>query len=236
MTATAIQTTPDTASQVPVLGGDASKSPAATPAEQNPQGQPQPNKGQEQPAAPSKDGTSGKPDEQKGDQPAKPQGAPDKYDFKATKGAEQFDAKVLDAYSGIAKKLNLTQEGAQELLDTVAPVMHQRQQEQLQAIRTEWEQKTRTDKELGGDKLPENLGVAKKALDRFGSPELVAWLKETGLGNHPELIRAFYRAGLQISEDKFVPANANGSSGGERPMDNSSVGKRWAAKGPPPKG
>lgn len=238
MTAMALPTTPETATQVAVSGGEASKSPAATPAESSTQGQPQPAKGQEQPAAPSKDGTSDKAAEQKGDQPAKPQGAPDKYDFKASKGGVQFDAQVLDAYSGIAKKLNLTQEGAQELLDTVAPVMHQRQQEQLQTIRTQWAAEALADKDLGaGDKatLDQNLGIAKKALDRFGGPDLVRWLNETGLGNYPPLLKAFLAAGKRISEDQMVPANANGSAKGERPMDNSSVGQRWAAKGPPAK-
>lgn len=130
-------------------------------------------------------------------------GAPEQYDFKAPDG-KQFDTAVIDAYSEVAKELNLSNDDAQKLLDKVAPVIQSRQEEQIAAVRSEWGTQSANDKEFGGDKLQENLGVAKKALDAFGTPELKALLTESGLGNHPELIRAFYRAGKAISEDKFV--------------------------------
>jgi hypothetical protein len=57
---------------------------------------------------------------------------------------------------------------------------------------------------IGGDKLAENLGIARKALDQFGTPELKDVLNMTGFGNHPAVIRAFYKIGKAISEDKFV--------------------------------
>lgn len=129
--------------------------------------------------------------------------APEKYEFKQPEG-QQFDAEVLNAYSEVAKELQLSQEAAQKVLDKVAPVMHQRQLQHIERVRTEWVDASKSDKEFGGDKLPENLSVAKKALDKFGTPELRKLLDDTGLGNHPEIIRAFYRAGKGISEDAFV--------------------------------
>lgn len=143
----------------------------------------------------------------------KPEGAPEKYEFKAPEG-QKFDDTVLGAYSEIAKELNLPQEAAQKLLDKVAPVIQARQAEQIEAVRTAWGESAKTDKEFGGDKLTENLAVAKKALDTLGTPELKKLLNESGLGNNPEVIRAFYRAGKAISEDKFVagkgtPPDAN---------------------------
>jgi hypothetical protein len=144
---------------------------------------------------------------------AKPQGAPEKYEFQAPEG-QKFDDAVLSAYSEIAKELNLPQDAAQKVLDKVAPVIQARQVEQIEAVRTAWADSAKTDKEFGGDKLPENLATAKKALDAFGTPELKKLLNESGLGNNPEVIRAFYRAGKAISEDKFVggkgaPPDAN---------------------------
>jgi len=67
-----------------------------------------------------------------------------------------------------------------------------------------WTEQARADKEFGGAQLKDNLVIANKALGQFGTPELVSLLKETGLGNHPEIVRAFYRAGKAISEDTFV--------------------------------
>lgn len=134
-------------------------------------------------------------------------GAPEKYEFQAPEG-QKFDDAVLGAYSEIAKELDLPQEAAQKVLDKVAPVIAARQAEQIAAAHKEWATSAQTDKEFGGDKLAENLGVAKKALDTFGTPELKTLLNQSGLGNHPEVIRAFYRAGKAISQDTFVGGKA----------------------------
>lgn len=140
---------------------------------------------------------------------------PEKYDFKAHEGYE-FDPSVISAYSEVAKELNLSQEAAQKVLDKMAPALQARQSEQIEAIKNEWADLARGDKEFGGDKLNENLGIARKALDQFGSPELRTLLNESGLGNHPEVVRFFFRAGRAISEDRFVggtPAAGKGAGG-----------------------
>ena len=135
---------------------------------------------------------------------AKPaEGAPEKYEFTAPEGKE-YDSNLLTAFEAAAKDSNLTQETAQKLLDKMAPAIAERQTEQVAAIRKDWFEASKSDKEFGGEKLEQNLGVAKKALDTFGSPELNQLLVSTGLGNHPEVIRMMYRAGKAIGEDTFV--------------------------------
>ncbi|WP_323026539.1 protease [Castellaniella sp.] len=164
------------------------------------------------------DGEAGKP------KPA--EGAPEKYEFQAPEGTEAFDSQVLDAFSAVAKDLNLPQEQAQQILDKMTPVIQARQVEQLQAAHDQWIQAAETDKEFGGEKLQENMAVAKKALDTFGSPELRTLLNQSGLGNHPEIIRAFYRAGKAISEDRFIPsgqANAAAGANAKRLYPNSNM-------------
>lgn len=144
----------------------------------------------------------------------KPQGAPEKYEFKAPEG-KNYDAETMETFSEIAKELNLSQEAAQKMLDKMSPKMAERQLQQVEAIRNEWAQASHVDKEFGGDKLNENLAIAKKALDSFGTPELRALLNESGLGNNPEVIRFMFRAGKAISEETFV-GNSNGA-GNRRP-------------------
>lgn len=141
----------------------------------------------------------------------KPQGAPEKYEFVAPEG-KQFDAEIIGNFSDVAKELNLTQEAAQKLVETMGPKIAERQLAQVEAIRNEWAQAAQVDKEYGGDKLQENLAVAKKALDSFGTPELRSLLNESGLGNNPEVIRFMYRAGKAISEDTFVGSSAGAGS------------------------
>lgn len=150
-----------------------------------------------------------------GDKPAQPStlGAPEAYEFKAPEGS-QFDDVVIGELSSVAKELDLSQGAAQTLVDRLAPKIAERtltaQAEALAATRAQWVESVKSDKEFGGEKLDQNLAVARKALDAFGTPELRELLNRTGMGDNPEFIRAFYRAGLKISEDSFVP-------GGTRP-------------------
>ena len=144
------------------------------------------------------------------------QTAPEKYeDFTIMEGAT-VDPEVTDSIKTVAKELNLTQQQAQKLADLAAErskVIGGKQAEVLQKARVEWGEAAKSDKEFGGDKLNENLSVAKKGLDTFGTPELRKVLNESGLGNHPEFIRFFYRAGKAISEDRFVSSGSSAPKG-----------------------
>lgn len=133
----------------------------------------------------------------------KPEGAPEKYEFKPTEGST-FDDAVLGAYSEVAKELNLPQDAAQKVLDKMGPVIAARQAERISEARNQWSSESKADKEIGGAKFDENMAVAKRAREAFASKELVALLDATGLGDHPEVNRLFYRAGSAISEDGFV--------------------------------
>lgn len=138
----------------------------------------------------------------------KPQGAPEEYaEFTAPEGVT-FNPEALTDLKALAKEHNLSQEAAQKFADLGAKAVQKAQdgfRDQIEQAQAQWTADSRADKEFGGDKLPENLSVAKRALDTFGTPELAKMLGESGLGNHPEIIRAFYRVGKAISEDKMVP-------------------------------
>lgn len=138
-------------------------------------------------------------------------GAPEVYEFKAIDGKE-FDPEVLTTFSDVAKELDMPQEAAQKMLDKLAPKIQERQMQQLEAVRSEWAQSSQNDKEFGGEALKENLAVAKKSLDAFGSPELRSLLEVSGLGNHPEIIRFMFKAGKAISEDRYVGSSSGSSA------------------------
>jgi hypothetical protein len=146
----------------------------------------------------------------------KPTGAPEKYeDFKLPEGM-QADTPVMGEFATLAKELNLPQEAAQKLVD-LAGKMQAGNVEQIQAhIEAQgeaWGNEARADKEFGGDKFDENLAVAKRALDQFGTPELKSLLVASKMGNHPEVLRFFYRAGQAISQDGFVPGRHGAPAG-----------------------
>jgi hypothetical protein len=129
------------------------------------------------------------------------------YEFTMPEGVE-IDPATLGNLTELSKELGLTKEQAQKVADLGAQQAQRWAQAQEQAINdvsAQWIDTVKTDKEIGGDRMAEKLAVAKRALDRFGSPELTQLLDESRLGNHPELIRAFYRAGKAISDDALVP-------------------------------
>ena len=151
---------------------------------------------------------------------AKPEGAPEKYEFKAPDG-KQYDAAVLEPFSEAAKAANLTQDAAQKILETMAPKLAEHQQAQVEAVQSGWLEASKTDKEFGGDRLQENLAVAKRALDTFAPKNADGTvsgfrqlLDDTGLGNHPEVIRMLVKIGKAISEDGFVAGSPKTSDAG----------------------
>lgn len=168
-------------------------------------------------------GTEGdKPQEEKpadGDKPAdkpeeeqKQEGAPEKYEFTAGEGVE-LDSDALKDFEPVARDLNLTNEQAQKLVDAYPKILagvQQRQAEAWQKQTEGWAETVKADKEIGGDKLTANLSAAQRALDQFGTPELKEYLNATGLGNHPDLVKAFVKIGKAMSEDGMVTGKESG--------------------------
>jgi hypothetical protein len=141
-----------------------------------------------------------------GEEEAAPEGAPEEYKFEFTEGAA-IDEDALAELSTIAKELNLPQAEAQKFA-SMAEKMSQRWSEQLNNhmldIRTGWRDAVKTDKELGGDAMPQNLAHAKSAIEAFGTPELKKMLDDTGIGDNPEFIRFALRVGKANSEHDFA--------------------------------
>lgn len=131
---------------------------------------------------------------------------PESYEFTAPEGMT-LDGDAATALADWAKEHKLPQDAAQKVAD-IGIQMVQRQMEAYQAQVAQWADAVRTDKEIGGDKLAENLGVARKAIQTFGGAELREVLNSTGLGNHPVLVKAFHRIGKAIAEDGFVRGGA----------------------------
>ena len=151
-----------------------------------------------------------------------PEGAPDKYEFNAqvADAPDELDPEVLTAFGEVAKELDLPQEAAQKVLDKVAPVIQARQAKAVEEVKQEWFNESQSDEEFGGENLNSNLEIAKSSLKAFGTDALKSLLQESGLGNHPEVIRFMYRAGKAISEDSYV-GNSEGAnpSGSRIPKD-----------------
>lgn len=131
-------------------------------------------------------------------------GAPEKYEpFKLGEDVT-LDPETVEAYSKTAKELGLTQEQAQKVLDSVSPSIQSKLRADLVASSKKWREQSQKDPEIGGADFQAKMSVAVAAYQKVASPELHELLKCSGLGNHPEVIRMFYRVGKMISQDHGV--------------------------------
>jgi len=119
-----------------------------------------------------------------------------------------LDPKVVDEVVSFAKEQKLTQAQAQAILErenNAVASYAQAQENQLKEVSNGvWLEELKNDKELGGEKFKENIHIAGQAFARYSTPEFTALMKKTGLGNHPELNRIFFKIGKEMANDKLV--------------------------------
>ena len=126
--------------------------------------------------------------------------APEEYSVFDLPEDFSFNEETLSDYHTFAKENNLTQEQAQRGVDMVAK-MKEAEMAQWVEQQKSWVNDAKSDAEYGGEKFDENISIAVKARDSFGTPEFNEMLDSSGLGNHPEMIRFLNRVGKAISED-----------------------------------
>ena len=140
--------------------------------------------------------------------------APDGYDFELGDG-EQSD-EVAD-FKNVAHQLGLTNDQARNILGIYNQIsqndmaqedeqFEQMNVEYLQDIQSEW-----------GDSFNKNAELARRAFTDFASEELMDVLRETGLSNHPEMLKTFARIGQVLSEDNVLPGT-RGAIGSMTPV------------------
>lgn len=70
----------------------------------------------------------------------------------------------------------------------------------------------------GEEKYNANVETAKMAVREFGGDELINFLEESGLGDHPAMIKAFANAGKSLREDGFVGGGDGGQMNQQRAL------------------
>jgi hypothetical protein len=158
--------------------------------------------------------------EKPGDKPAsdggekpgdKPAGAPEKYELALPEGMT-LDEATFAAAEPVLRELGLNNEQATKLASVIAEVRASEAEAFVQQVQ-EWGKTTQADPEIGGKALEATLTEGRKALAKHGTPELRALLDNTGLGNHPEVVRFFARVGKTIlTEDSVVTGERSGGT------------------------
>ena len=118
----------------------------------------------------------------------------------------------LEFYRNATHQLGLTQDQAQNMLDLYASVQEEQNQANDQAtadfaVNSQIELK----REWGAD-YDGRLDQAQRAFGQFATPAFSELMDSTGLGNHPEVVKAFAKIGAMLGEDKLIVGTGLGQS------------------------
>lgn len=125
-------------------------------------------------------------------------------------------AEVLGKFTETAMANGIAKGAAQKLLNEAAPLIAKQQEQAMAATDQQWREAAKTDKEFGGEKFDENLAVAKTAISTFASPALQELLNTSPLGNHPEILRMFWKVGQTLKDDKIETGGSGAKGAAEK--------------------
>jgi len=140
---------------------------------------------------------------------------PEKYELTMPEGWE-LDEKGLAELTPIMRGLKATNEQVQAVADLYIKRLSAAREAQLEADRAQlaaWEKEVREDPEIGGTALDENLAAVSRVLSKYASPEFVAYLDRSNLGNYPPFVKAMVKMAKDLSDDRFIPGGRGGSGG-----------------------
>jgi hypothetical protein len=133
---------------------------------------------------------------------------PNGYDF--TEYGD--DNGELDGFREFAHETGLSQEQADSILGLYNNIQEEENSDYVQQME---DMKIQTQINLQrewGRNYDGKLDYAKRAYGQFGTPELSKLMDESGMGNHPEVIRAFSKVGEMLGEDSLVIGSGLGGS------------------------
>jgi hypothetical protein len=133
---------------------------------------------------------------------------PNGYDF--TEYGD--DNGELDGFREFAHETGLSQQQADGILGLYSSIQEEEsnastQQTEDQKIQTQIDLQREWGKNYDG-----KLDYAKRAFGQIGTPELSKLMDESGMGNHPEVIRAFSKVGEMLGEDSLVIGSGLGGN------------------------
>lgn len=122
----------------------------------------------------------------------------DDIDIKTPEGFE-VDDEIKGEFMTAAKEIGLSQKGAERLVG-IQTKLQERQAAATAKLIEGWAKDVKADKEIGGKDYDANTAAGRQFLADFGNEQVAVLLDKTGLGNHPEVVRMFVRAGKAMGE------------------------------------
>lgn len=123
------------------------------------------------------------------------------------------DVALIDSVKPLFKEFGLKGEQQQKLVD--AFVARQAEAEkaadaQFAELKADNLKTLKADKEIGGQKFEATLANVQRAYGKYGTPALTQLMESSGMGNHPEVVRAFARIGAAMADDTIAGPRGGG--------------------------
>lgn len=168
-----------------------------------------------------KEGAAADPGAAAKDKPNDQPNVVNKDDLKLPEGS-LLSPQAVEAILALAKEKNLSKEQAQVVLDRESNAVKsyvEGEKAKLTQMQDQWYEQTKADKELGGEAYDANVELGHRVFKKFVPAPLEQILKDSGMHEHPEVVRFFVRLGKAMAPDQLVMPNAAGDPSGVRLAD-----------------
>lgn len=140
-------------------------------------------------------------------------GAPETYELTPPEGFEALDPELMGEAEPVLRDLDLSNEQAQKLVPLVGKAIladrartNAIEQQKVADLRKGWSDAFEADPEIGGANRKATEQAAARFFDHYGlkpGEGLRQLLDDSGIGNHPDMIRVIARAGRDLAEGSF---------------------------------
>jgi hypothetical protein len=140
----------------------------------------------------------------------------DKYEIELPEGlpdeiASQFNDEKLSSFKQEAHKLGLNAEQVKRLVAWQAGNMSKQHESYKGIIDQSMEQGESALRQEWGRAYDQNLGFARKAFVEYGGDALAAKMESSGLGNDPDVLKAFANIAKTTMADKDLAGPSSGT-------------------------
>ena len=140
----------------------------------------------------------------------------DKYEIELPEGlpdeiASQFNDETLSSFKQEAHKLGLNAEQVKRLVAWQAGNMSKQHEAYKGIIDQSMEQGESALRQEWGRAYDQNLGFARKAFNEYGGDALAAKMESSGLGNDPDVLKAFANIAKTTMADKDLAGPSSGT-------------------------
>lgn len=132
--------------------------------------------------------------------------SPEKYDLSEIV-PENYNPSIVDEFKKKAHETGMSQEGVKKMAEWYKEVELRQHKAIKDARALQDDQNILALKTEFGVNFDNEVKNARKALDAYTDKSFRQYMDESGLGNHPALVKAFAKIGRELSEDRLVQSD-----------------------------